>query len=200
MLDLEPGVHLEEPEAAVRVEQELDGRRVDEPGRLGGADRGGVELAALDLVEARRRRLLDELLVAALERAVTLAEGDDVTVGVADELDLDVTGRPDLALQVDGAVAERRAGLGRSGRQGRGQLVGRRDPAHAPSPATGGRLDQQREPDRRRLGDDRRDLIRPVDRRRIQRPRHDRDARIARSATRRELVAEGRDRSRSSAR
>src|SRR6185503_10595729 len=47
MLDLETRVDLEEPELPDRVEQELDGRRVREPGRLGGPNRSRVELPAL---------------------------------------------------------------------------------------------------------------------------------------------------------
>ena len=46
--------------------------------------------------------------------------------------------------------------LGRRGRQRRGQVRGALDAAHPPSPAAGRRLDQQREPDRLGLGDDRR--------------------------------------------
>ena len=40
VLDLQAGVHLEEPEPAVRFEQELDRPRPDVPDGAGGGDRG----------------------------------------------------------------------------------------------------------------------------------------------------------------
>jgi len=54
----------------------------------------------------RRRRLLDQLLVTALDRAVALAEVDDVAVAVGEDLDLDVTGILEVALDIDGRIAE----------------------------------------------------------------------------------------------
>ena len=53
--------------------------------------------------QVRGRRLLDQLLVAPLHRAVALAEVDAVAVRVADELDLGVVRRLEVALDVDGA-------------------------------------------------------------------------------------------------
>ena len=72
--------------------------------RLGPPSRG---VATLVRREARRRRLLDELLVPPLQRAVPLPDRDHPTGDVAQQLDLDVPRRADLALQVDRAVAER---------------------------------------------------------------------------------------------
>src|SRR5690349_4968738 len=107
MLDLEPRVDLEEVEAAVRCPEELGRRRVGERRRRGDPDREVVDMPALGLGQARRRGLLDELLVASLQGAVALAEGDDPTAGIAEQLDLDVAGRRDLTLQVDRSIAER---------------------------------------------------------------------------------------------
>ena len=78
-----------------------------------------------------RGRLLDELLVPPLERAVALAERDHAPGVVAEQLDLDVPRRRDLALQVDRPVAERGRRLARAGDQRRRQLGRLRDPAHA---------------------------------------------------------------------
>ena len=89
------------------------GGGVAQPGGRRDPDGLVVQVAPLGRGQARRRRLLDELLVAALERAVPLAEGDDAAGRVAEELDLDVACRADLALEVDRAIAERRQGLGR---------------------------------------------------------------------------------------
>ena len=54
----------------------------------------------------RRRRFLEHLLVAALERAVALAEVDDRAVVVAENLELDVARVLDVFLHVEIAVAE----------------------------------------------------------------------------------------------
>ena len=59
-------------------------------------------------------RLLDQLLVAPLGRAVALAQVDDVAVAVAEDLDLDMARALDELLDVERAVAERRLRLGRS--------------------------------------------------------------------------------------
>ena len=90
MLDLDAGVHLHEVEGAVLVEQELDrAGRVVADGR-GQLDRGFAHLLAQLGRDGRRRRLLDQLLVAALHGAVALAQVHDVAVLVAEDLDLDV--------------------------------------------------------------------------------------------------------------
>src|SRR5829696_1439647 len=73
VLHLQAGVHLQEEELAVLVD-ELDGAGVVVTDGLGGLD-GGRTHGVLDAVgQSRRRRLLDQLLVAALGRAV--ARGD----------------------------------------------------------------------------------------------------------------------------
>ena len=57
--------------------------------------------------QARRGRLLDHLLVAALQRAVALAERDHAAAAVAEDLHLDVAGRAHEALDVDAGPATR---------------------------------------------------------------------------------------------
>ena len=107
VLDLQARVHLEEVEAAVGAEQELARAGADVVDRARGGDRGRAHPRAQLGGDDRRRRLLDHLLVAALDRAVALAEVDDVAVRVAEHLDLDVARPLDRLLEVDGAVAER---------------------------------------------------------------------------------------------
>src|SRR5581483_2742567 len=65
MLDLEAGVHLQEEEVAVLVE-ELDGAGVDVPARLGHLDGGLAHGLAHVVREVGSGALLDQLLVAAL--------------------------------------------------------------------------------------------------------------------------------------
>ena len=63
----------------------------------------------------RARRLLDDLLVAALDRAVALEEVHHVACAIAEHLDLDVARADDRLLEVDGVVAEGlRAALARA--------------------------------------------------------------------------------------
>ena len=107
MLDLQAGVHLEERRLlADRVVDELDGARravVDgrgeRPGRL-------VQLPAHGIRKRGSGRLLDDLLVAALQRAVAVADHGDAAVARAEQLHLHVAGRPHQALEEHAGRAE----------------------------------------------------------------------------------------------
>ena len=90
MLDLEAGVHLQEIVAAVRVEEELHRRRVVEVDRPGARSALSKSASRIAGVTRGRRRLLDQLLVPALDRAVPLAERHEVAMAVAEQLDLHV--------------------------------------------------------------------------------------------------------------
>ena len=63
-------------------------------------------------VEVDGRRDLDDLLVAALHRAIALVQVEDVAVLVAEDLHLDVLGLADKALEEYRVVAERALRLG----------------------------------------------------------------------------------------
>ena len=106
MLDLEPRIHLQEIEAPVLPGDELDGAGAVVADRLGERDRLLAHLGARLRVEQRARRFLDDLLVAALDRALALAEIDDVAVLVAQNLDFDVARIGDELLDEDAVVAE----------------------------------------------------------------------------------------------
>ncbi len=112
VLHLEARVHLEELERAIGIEQELRGRGVAQARRRGDPrPRARGRAGAVRGREPRRGRLLDQLLMAPLHRAVALAERDHLAGRVAEQLDLDMARRRDLALEVDRAVAERRGRL-----------------------------------------------------------------------------------------
>ena len=66
-----------------------------------------MDLLALRVGQERRGRLLDQLLVAALQRAVAGAGDDDVAVLVGDHLGLDVARLVEVALDEALAAAER---------------------------------------------------------------------------------------------
>ena len=138
MLDLQPRVHLQVVELAVGVE-ELDGARVDVPAAAGHRDRGVAHRRQNRRIDARRGRLLHELLVPALGGAVPGAEMHAVSVGVGQDLHLDMAGPVEVALHVQLVAPE----VGESlplGRLDRGGcLRGRRHDLHAPAaPAVGG--------------------------------------------------------------
>ena len=108
MLDLEPRVHLEEIEAAILPGDEFHRAGAVVADRLGERHRLLAHLGARLRVEQRARRFLDDLLVAALDRAFALAEMDHVAVLVAQHLDFDVARIGDELLDEHAIVAEAR--------------------------------------------------------------------------------------------
>ena len=145
VLDLEPGVHLEEVELArVVVEEELDGARTGVADLRGQRDGRGGDRGPLLLADRGGRGLLQHLLVPALGRAVALEEVHHVAVGVAHDLHLDVAARLDVLLDEHGVVAERRARLALRGAQRLGVLGRRADHPHALAATAGRGLDQHR--------------------------------------------------------
>ncbi len=113
VLDLEPGVHLEEGDGAVAADEELAGAGADVADLPEDRLRALHEEVLLLLAEERRGGLLDELLVAALQRAVAGRHDDDVPVGIGEALRLDVA-RP-VEVLLDEAF-----GRGRTPRSPRG--------------------------------------------------------------------------------
>src|SRR5213594_3490164 len=105
-LDLEAGVYLEEVEGARGVQDELDGAGVVVADRPSRGDRRGAHPPPALVVERRRRRLLDDLLMTALDRALALEAVDERPVHVAEDLDLHVPRRADVAFDEERIVAE----------------------------------------------------------------------------------------------
>ena len=87
-----------------------------------------------------RRRLLDQLLVAPLDRALALAEVEEVAARVAEDLELDVPRLVEVLLEVDLGVAERLLGLVARRLVGGGELPLVAGDAHAAAAAAGRRL------------------------------------------------------------
>ncbi len=145
VLDLQSGVDLEEGDQPVLADQVLDGARAvvvrllaDPLGRL-------VDLLALRVGQERRGRLLHQLLVAALQRAVPGARDHDVAVLVGDHLRLDVARLVQVALHEALAAAERRGGLTRRRLEQLGDLLDAAGHLHAAPAAAEGRLDRDRQ-------------------------------------------------------
>ena len=132
VLDLQPRVDLEEEERARLVEQELDGARVPVAGRPRQPQRRLAHRRPRRGRHRRRRRLLDELLVPALDAALALAEVDQRPERVAQHLDLHVPRPLHVALEQQPVVAERRRAprgapppAPRAGRRPRGRRASR---------------------------------------------------------------------------
>ena len=151
VLDLESGVHLEE-EGVLAGDEELDGAGVDVADLAGQVDGRRGDDRADRVGDLARRRLLEHLLVAALDGAVTLVQVHDVAVLVGHDLHLDVPTVLDVSLEQHGVVAEGGRRLALCRRHGVGQLVPSPDDPHAFSTAARRSLDEQREAD---LGSDR---------------------------------------------
>jgi hypothetical protein len=75
--------------------------------------------------------LLDNLLVPPLDRAIALPQADRVAQRIREDLDLDVPGPHDVALDEDVAVPERLLRLAPGGREALGELGGRVHRTHA---------------------------------------------------------------------
>ncbi|CKS56558.1 Uncharacterised protein [Mycobacterium tuberculosis] len=101
MFHLQPGIHLHEKElvGALRGDDELHRAGADVVHAAGGvAGRDPDALAGLR-VKQWRRRLLDNLLVAPLEAALTLTQMHHVAVSVGKHLHFDVPGPQHKPLQ-----------------------------------------------------------------------------------------------------
>ena len=113
MLDLQSRVDLEERHGAVACDEELAGARPDVPDLPHDRLRGAVQFGVLCIGEEGRGCLFHELLVSALQRAITGRNDDDVAVLVREALRFDVTGLLQVLLDEALAAAERRDGLAR---------------------------------------------------------------------------------------
>ena len=144
MLDLQSRVHLEEVEAPLGIDDELDGPRAHVAERAARRHRRRAHALAHLAGEPRRRRLLDELLVPPLDRALPLEGVQEVAVGVAQDLHLDVAAALETGLEEERVVTE---GAGRlTPRPGHrvGKLTLAPDHAHTLAAAAGRGLDEQR--------------------------------------------------------
>ena len=149
VLDLHARVHLEEEVLAV-LQQALDRAGADVVDGGGGVDGDLADVRAQLLVDRGAGRLLDQLLVAALDRAVALAEVDHVAVPVGEHLHLDVARVGQVALEVDRRVGEELLALARGALEGLlAARRGQRD-AEALAAAAARGLDRDRVADRPR--------------------------------------------------
>ncbi len=141
MLDLEPGIHLDEVELAVLIE-ELDraGARIFELAHGGGAD--FADFGALIGGNGRGVGFFPDLLVAPLQRTVAGAQVNRIALAVAHHLHFDVPGLGEVLLHIDGVVGEGGLGLRAGGRPGVEQVELAVRDLHAAPAAAGSGLDE----------------------------------------------------------
>ena len=167
---------------------ELDSAGADVADRLCGLDRGFTHGRAQGRRHAGRRRLLDHLLVPALQRAVALIEMDGAAMRVGEHLDLDVAGARNEFLDQDAALAEGGGRLALRARERSTKLGALIDAAHAFAAAARHRLDQYRIADRVRLAG-KKPFVLPI----AMIPRHDRHAGLLHQRLRAVLQSHGAD-------
>jgi hypothetical protein len=108
MLDLEPRVHLEEVHLPLARQQHLDRARAAVLHRLGESHGRMGDLRAQIVRERGARGLLDDLLMAPLQRAVAIPQVHRAAAPVAEHLHLDVARVLEQLLDVHARIAERR--------------------------------------------------------------------------------------------
>ena len=143
VLDLQPGVHLEEEEFPLAID-ELHRSRAAIADSAGDAGGGFADMQALVGAQYRSGRFLHDLLEATLHRAFPLEDVYDLTMSIAKHLHFDVPRLVDEALHIEAAVAE----IALSFAASRGDLglehAQVAHDAHALAATAGGGLDQQR--------------------------------------------------------
>ena len=100
VLDLDARVHLDEVELAILVHEELDGACVAVSDVLHALLDGLSQLGAQPGRDGETGGLFDELLVAALDGALALAQAHHIAVLVGEDLKLDVARAIEVLLHV----------------------------------------------------------------------------------------------------
>jgi len=106
VFDLQARIHLQKIEVPVLVDDELDRAGTVVTNGLGERDRLLTHRATRALIQERRRCLFNDLLVAALDRTFAFSQIHDVSVPVAEDLNLDVAGLRHKLLDEQPIVAE----------------------------------------------------------------------------------------------
>jgi len=143
VLHLHAGIHLDEVELSVLVE-ELKGAGAAVADAQAGIDTYRADAGTLLGSDAGRRGFLDHLLVAALNRTIALAQMDRLPLAIGQYLDFDVARPLQVFLHVHRAVAKCRLGLAAREHNRGGQMSLAVDHPHPAPAATRCRLDQHR--------------------------------------------------------
>src|SRR5438309_8955459 len=107
MLYLDAGVHFDEVQAPVLIHQELDGARVPVSDLLERCAENLTNFCPQFWSYLSGGRLLQQLLMAPLDRALALTQADDAAVLVRQDLELNMAGMLDILFHIQIAIAER---------------------------------------------------------------------------------------------
>src|SRR3990167_571117 len=147
MLHLHAGVHLNEIELAVFVE-ELESTSAAVANLLAGSDATLANALNQLAVNTRRRRFFQHLLVAALHGAIALAQVDSILVLVRQDLDFNVARVLEKLLHIHRRVAKGSPSFGLGHGHGVDQCSFGVHHTHATAAAAASRLDDDRVADR----------------------------------------------------
>ena len=147
MLDLQTCIHLQEVEILLLIHQELNRAGVRVSRRLSHADCRLPHSTPHIGVDDRGRRLLDYLLVAALQRAFPLSQVNSIPVLVREHLHLNVARIHDRLLKVNFTVAKGTLRLAPRSFQCGLKLIWRMHQPHPLTSATRGGFQHHRIPD-----------------------------------------------------
>ena len=151
VLDLNAGVHFYKVVVAALIDKELHRAGVHIADGFCDLDGITVQSVSYLLGHAPCRSKLDDLLIAALQGAVTLAEMAHIAVLIGEDLHLNVLRLDKVLLDEDIVVAERLLGLALDKLKCRDDLLGRIAQAHAAAAAACGCLEDDGEAEAYRL-------------------------------------------------
>ena len=101
MLNLDAGIHLDEVEVEVPVDDKLHRAGIGIAGCFHQLLRRNSHLVPNFRRQPRRGRLLDQLLMPALETAITLAKMDHLAMVISEDLDLHMPGLLHVLLEIN---------------------------------------------------------------------------------------------------
>src|SRR5262249_53335267 len=142
MLDLQARVDFDEIELARGPKNKLDRARVRVTDGAANLDSRGAHLPPQFFIDRRRRTLLDDLLMAALQRTIALEEMNKIAARLAQDLTLDVTRALDIFPHQQRAVAESLLSLAPRGLDGAVNCAFGSHDAHSLAAAARRSLDQ----------------------------------------------------------
>ena len=145
MFNLQPSVHLDEPE--IIFDEEFDRSRTVVPDGLCGFDSCVSEPLPEPGAQPGRGSFLHNLLVASLNRAITFMKVDIITMRVTEHLDLDMSRPWQELFHEQNIVTEGREGLAPRRCQCSGEFARCIDDPHATSATTRSGLDHDRKSD-----------------------------------------------------
>src|SRR5262245_27542469 len=91
VLDLKPGIHFEKVEILLVVQEKFQGSGADVSDGTRALDSDAADAPPRAVLQSRRRRFLDDFLMAPLDRTFSVIEMDDMPVIVGEDLDFHVT-------------------------------------------------------------------------------------------------------------